>query len=113
MTEEDLHQPGAKQRTGKPRAHLVLGDFRHALLEVAKVGTFGAQKYTDHGWVSVPNGFDEYSEAMLRHYIAEATDGMIDSETGLLHAAHLAWNALARLELLLRENPQVRNPHSC
>ena len=26
-----------------------------------------------------------------------------DDDSGLLHAAHMAWNSLARLELLLRE----------
>jgi hypothetical protein len=37
---------------------------------------------------------------MLRHVF----DGTIrDPESGLLHAAHAAWNALARLELALRK----------
>lgn len=97
------HVPGAKLDAGKLRAGLVLGDFAHALAEVAKVGTFGAQKYTDHGWLSVPNGMQRYTDAMLRHWLAEHTHASHDDQTGLLHAAHLAWNALARLELLARE----------
>ena len=97
------HVPGAKLDAGKVRAGLVLGDFAHALAEVAKVGTFGAQKYTDHGWLSVPNGMQRYTDAMLRHWLAEHTHASHDDQTGLLHAAHLAWNALARLELLARE----------
>lgn len=98
----DLHVPGAKQKKGKVRASLVLGDFRFALLEVAKVGTMGAEKYSPHGWLSVPNGFEEYSEAMLRHWLAEHIE-TVDPESNLVHAAHLAWNALARLELLIRQ----------
>lgn len=98
----DQHQPGAKLDAGKPRPHLVLGGFSLALLEVAKVGTYGANKYTDNGWMSVDNGVARYSEAMLRHYLAEQRESH-DRDTGLLHAAHEAWNALARLELMLRK----------
>jgi hypothetical protein len=39
---------------------------------------------------------------MYRHLLAE-NDTMHDEATELLHAAHVAWNALARLEILLRE----------
>jgi len=35
--------------------------------------------------------------------LQENIDGPFDVETGLLHAAQEAWNALARLELILRE----------
>ena len=42
----------------------------------------------------------EYTDALYRHLLAESPD---DPDTGLLHAAHAAWNALARLELLLKE----------
>ena len=93
--------PGVKHDGGKERAHLVLSGFSRALLEVAQVGTYGAAKYTDNGWESVPNGFARYSDAMLRHILAESK-GKHDEESGLLHAAHAAWNALARLELGLR-----------
>ena len=99
----DPHTPGAKLDAGKTRAGLVLGDFARALEQVSRVGTFGAQKYTDHGWLSVPGGVGRYTDAMLRHWLAEHTGAPADAQTGLLHAAHLAWNALARLELLLIE----------
>lgn len=96
------HAPGAKLDAGKPRVGLVLADFARALTEVARVGTFGAQKYTDHGWLSVPGGQQRYTDAMLRHWLAEGRGELLDQQTGLHHAAHLAWNALARLELALR-----------
>ena len=37
------------------------------------------------------------------HAPGEAIDGPIDPATGLMHAAQVAWNALARLELMLRD----------
>lgn len=93
--------PGAKLDAGKVRLGLVLGDFGRALVQVGHVGTYGAKKYSEHGWLQVPNGIERYSDAMYRHLLAESTSAT-DPETGILHAAHAAWNALARLELMLR-----------
>jgi hypothetical protein len=98
---KDQHEPGAKLDAGKPRAALVLGDFSRALSAVTDVGTYGAAKYTDHGWITVPDGVQRYSDAMMRHWLDESAGIACDRETNLLHAAHLAWNALARLELML------------
>jgi hypothetical protein len=97
-----LHLPGAKDDAGKQRWGLVLGDFAPALAEVVKVGTFGAKKYTDGGWLQVPNGIKRYSDAALRHAAAHAMGELNDPETGLPHLAHVAWNALAVLTLQLR-----------
>jgi hypothetical protein len=96
------NEPGAKLDHGKPLPHLVLGGFSKALEHVVAVGTYGAQKYSPNGWQHVPNGVERYSEAMLRHYFAEYREGK-DPDTGLLHAAHLAWNALARLHCIIKE----------
>jgi hypothetical protein len=103
-TGRDQHQPGAKLDAGKPRVGLVIGDFGAALTEVARVGTYGAQKYTAHGWLTVPNGEERYTDAMYRHLLQE-NHTPFDGDTGLLHAAHAAWNALARLELMLQKGP--------
>lgn len=97
------HTPGAKLDAGKNRLGLVLGDFARALTEVGRVGTYGANKYTDRGWVSVPNGVDRYTDALYRHLMREAIGEDVDPDTGIHHAAHAAWNALARLDLLIRE----------
>lgn len=43
----DQHQKGIKLDQGKQRPDLVMAGFAHALHEVAKVSTFGAEKYTD------------------------------------------------------------------
>ena len=93
---------GVKLDQGKIRPNLVLGDFTRALSEVCRVGSFGAEKYVPHGWLSVPNGIERYTDAMVRHWMAEHTEES-DNESELLHAAHCAWNALARLDLILRE----------
>ena len=101
----DPHQPGAKLDAGKPRPGLVLGGFAAALAAVVDVGTYGAQKYTDNGWKEVPNGIERYTDAMYRHLLAESRGELRDEDTGILHAAHAAWNALARLDLLIRGKP--------
>lgn len=98
----DAHSPGAKLDAGKNRLSLVLGGFPRALQAVGRVGTYGANKYTDNGWMSVERGVERYSDALLRHYFSEAAGERCDKDTDMLHAAHAAWNALARLELMLR-----------
>jgi hypothetical protein len=95
------HEPGAKLDSGKPMAGVLL-DFGLALLEVAKVGTFGAKKYSRGGWQHVPDGVNRYTDALMRHLLAEQGESH-DHESGLLHAAQAAWNSLARLELMLRQ----------
>ena len=101
------HTPGAKLDSGKVRPALVLGGFARALLEVSKVGTYGATKYTENGWMEVPNGLARYDDAKLRHWLTEKTGIECDFDTQLLHAAHECWNALARLDLLIRKNEQA------
>ena len=86
---------GVKADAGKVQAGL-LADFRNALVAVAEVGTFGADKYERDGWRRVENGTVRYTDAMWRHLLAG--DG-VDDDSGLSHLAHLAWNALALLEM--------------
>lgn len=99
------HAPGAKLDAEKIRMGLVMTGFPRALLQVGRVSTYGARKYSDNGWMSVENGVARYTDAMHRHAISEATGEISDPESGLPHAAHLAWNALARLELMLKGGP--------
>ena len=91
-----------KHDSGKIRPSLVILSMSRALQAVSEVGTFGAEKYTDDGWREVPDGVRRYTDAMLRHQLAEASGEVNDPESGLPHAAHIAWNALARLDLMLR-----------
>lgn len=61
------NEPGAKLDAGKVRADLVLDGFGLALLEVAKVATYGAAKYSEGGWQDVPDGVKRYRAAGDRH----------------------------------------------
>ena len=102
LSSDDLHVPGAKDDNGKPMAGVLL-DFSRALQTVVDVGTYGAKKYTRTGWATVPEGSQRYLDAMMRHLLAMDVDpDGLDKETGLPHLAHVAWNALAVLELQAR-----------
>lgn len=98
----DAHAPGAKLDAGKVEFDLIQVDMARALRQVARVATYGAKKYSRGGWLEVPEGRRRYTNALYRHLNAEATGELHDPDTQLEHAAHTAWNALARLELLLR-----------
>jgi hypothetical protein len=104
---KDAHEPGAKLDAGKLRAGLVLGDFSYALQEVARVGTYGANKYTARGWMQVPNATNRYSDALWRHLLEDARGLVLDEESGLQHLAHAAWNILAVLELRRKEQCRI------
>ena len=102
LSSDDLHAPGAKDDKAKPMAGVLL-DFSRALQLVADVGTYGAKKYTRQGWCVVPEGSQRYTDALVRHLLAMDVDpDGLDKETGLPHLAHVAWNALAVLELQAR-----------
>lgn len=107
---KSANEKGAKLDAGKNRLGLVIFGFARALQEVGKVGTYGANKYTDDGWILVPDGERRYTDAMLRHLLCEAAGENRDPDTELLHAAHTAWNALARLDLKLRINIELNQP---
>lgn len=94
----EQHSPGAKLDAGKVRVGLMIAGFAKPMMEVAKVSTYGAEKYTVGGWAQVKDGEARYSDAMMRHFLAEQE---VFDESGLLHAAQTAWNALARLHFIL------------
>lgn len=96
--------PGSKLDAGKsPVRRGLLEYFPRACMAVANVSQFGANKYCWKGWETVPEGVDRYGDAGVRHICKAAIEGENDSDSELLHASHEAWNALARLELILRE----------
>ena len=104
-TIKQLHLPGMKYDEGKPNLSLVFGGFNKALLDVGYIGTFGARKYTPNGWKDVENLYERYSSALLRHMFAAMSTrvkDIYDNETGRLHLAHVAWNALALTEHMLK-----------
>ena len=99
---------GVKLDAGKPTPRLIVQSMPRAMLAISEVGAYGAVKYEEDGWEKVPDGFKRYTDAMFRHVIAEGLTSR-DEESGLLHAAHAAWGAIARLELLLRRMEQGEN----
>lgn len=105
LTQDEInpHKAGTKMDAGKGLADLVIGDFARALSEVVKVGTFGANKYTESGWLAVPDARKRYANAAMRHYLERQSGMELDPESGLFHKAHECWNHLAELELMLRE----------
>lgn len=77
-----------------------MSGFPHAIRQVGEVATFGASKYTSHGWREVPDAVVRYQDAMYRHLLAFEKREQADEESGLSHLAHAAWNLLAMMELL-------------
>lgn len=89
---------GVKFDKGKPRWDLLPLE---AVEEVVKVMTFGANKYTPDGWKTVEDAENRYFAAQMRHSVANRLEEETDPESGLLHLAHEACNAIFRLQLKL------------
>lgn len=105
---------GRKYDAGKaPIFQGVITYFPRALAAVAQVSAYGLAKYKlkyeDKNWAKVDNGFGRYSDGLARHLASEAIE-RDDPESHLMHAAHAAWNALARLEYLLQTGASDNNP---
>lgn len=96
---------GIKYDSGKAKIGEMLVSFKKSLLEVCKVYEFGFNKYGKDNFKNVENGYTRYTNAMIRHLLKEDSE-IYDEETELLHASHCAWNALARLEMLLKQKEQ-------
>lgn len=101
---------GNRKGVGKVKMNLVMHDMAEALYEVARVMTFGAVKHEPKGWIKVPNGIYEYTEALHRHLNAESRGELRDKEWDLLHAAHAACCALIRTQLILNN---LKVPEGC
>ncbi len=82
---------GLKYDAGKPRMWLL--PFI-SLYEIARVLTFGAQKYAANSWQTVENGEERYANALLRHLTLIQEGEVYDEESGLLHWSHVGCNAL-------------------
>jgi ABC-type Zn uptake system ZnuABC Zn-binding protein ZnuA len=100
---KDIAELGSKVDAGKSKVYtLFMQYFPRAIQEVAKVSGAGTAKgYAPGSWKFVENGIDRYSDAMMRHILDEMTNEIsVEGGVEVLHAAQVAWNALARLELL-------------
>ena len=102
-----MEEKGVKLSNSKPKLSLLKIQFPRALEAVARASEYGHQKYidTDHDYknfLRVDNAEWEYRNALERHESYRETQGYFDSESNLPHIYHKAWNALAELEMHLK-----------
>lgn len=96
------NDPGAKLDHGKIRTDLLL-DFGLALTAVSDLATSGAIVYSEGGWKKVPNGIKRYEAALVGHLLKERFE-ICDQDTKIRHEVAVAWNSLARLQLLINKD---------
>lgn len=104
-----MQAKGIKHDNGKPRPDLIFSAMARALLEVSKVAAMGAAKYDDDNWLTVEDASKRYRDAKGRHLLLGAIEPH-DNESNITHLAHEAWNALAVLELHLRQLEEPKKP---
>lgn len=85
---------GAKYDRGKVLFRPLTRGLARSLHEVARVLTFGANKYAEDSWQTVPNAAVRYENALDRHLNAWKLGESYDPESGLHHLAHAACNVL-------------------
>ena len=95
----------AKHDHGKPRFDLIDPVFEE---DLAKVMSFGAEKYSDNTWQTVPDGLQRYHGAIRRHLNAIQKGELIDPDSGLPHIAHVSANAMF-ISYLLRDKDEDKH----
>ena len=91
---------GIKYDSAKPKMNLLPPK---AIVEVAKVLTFGAEKYDAENWRKLDDLQNRYTAGALRHIFAHMDGEKLDSETGLSHMAHALCCLLFKLEIELED----------
>lgn len=66
--------------------------------EVATVLKNGAGKYGEFNWRFIPVNLSNYVAAIIRHSLCMLDGEMMDEESGLQHAAHIAATAAIILD---------------
>ena len=91
---------GIKYDSAKPKMNLLPPK---AILEVAKVLTFGAEKYDAENWRKLDDLQNRYTAGALRHIFAHMDGEKLDPETNLSHLAHAMCCLLFKLEIELED----------
>ena len=91
---------GIKYDGEKPKMNLLPPK---AIVEVAKVLTFGAEKYGAENWKELEDLQNRYLAGALRHIFAHMDGEKLDPETGLSHMAHALCCLLFKLEIELED----------
>lgn len=86
-------EEGLRYNDGKVRMDLLEP---WAIEKLAEVFTYGAKKYADHNWLKGMS-WSKITASLDRHLSAYKHGVDFDEESGLLHAQHVAWNAMALL----------------
>ena len=94
---------GKKFDGGKARMDLLPPN---AIMEVAKVLAFGAEKYDAENWRKLEDLQNRYTGASLRHVFAHMNKERLDKETHLSHLAHAICCLLFKLEIELEETSE-------
>lgn len=76
---------------GKSRMDLVPLD---VVENVGKILGMGAQKYSENSWQELPNFWNRYKGALLRHLAAIDRGELYDEESKLPHIDHVLCNAV-------------------
>jgi len=107
-----MSDEGRKFDSEKPKMYLLPPK---ATVEVAKVLTFGAQKYDEDNWRYLDNLQNRYSGGALRHIFAHLDGELKDEETNYSHLAHAICCLMFKLELELEngksEEEGLREPN--
>ena len=98
--EKEKEEEGIKYDTEKPKMNLLPPK---AVIEVAKVLTFGAEKYDAENWRKLDNLQSRYTAGALRHIFAHMDGEQLDPETELSHLAHALCCLLFKLEIELED----------
>lgn len=80
--------------------------------EVVKVYTAGAKKYAPNNWMHLENGYERYKAALFRHICEFERGNWRDADTGCIHLAQVAWNAIAMLHIEMEKRKENKTDNS-
>lgn len=95
---------GVKHDNGKPQFHLLKNE---ALLEVVKVLTYGAKKYSPDNWKLLENSQTRYFDAANRHMWQWHSGEKRDPESGYHHLAHAISSLMFIMQMDIEQRQQI------
>lgn len=98
-----MESVGAKYDSGKLLFRPLTRGLAYPLRLLAAVLSYGALKYAEDSWQTVPDAERRYENALDRHLNKWKAGEDHDTESGLLHLGHIACNALFLAWLHMRK----------
>ena len=80
--------------------------------EIVKVYTAGAKKYAPNNWMHLGHGYEPYKAALFRHICEFERGNWRDADTGCIHLAQVAWNAIAMLHIEMEKRKENKTDNS-